>query len=83
MILLEIFQADELLEVTKSDGFTVVGILMAVNVVCISVSIFLYKSKDKLHKEYIQELKAQNEITLKMIKDYNDFSNSLRDAFKK
>lgn len=81
---LDFLQVQELTDIASRDDFTVVGILMACNIISISVAIFFYREKKKLSDEYIQELKRQDTTMSKVvdelkaqIKDYNRFTENL------
>jgi hypothetical protein len=79
---------EELRKIVSTNDATITGILIIIALAFGTTIIFLYKHVQELNKSYIKtiqdlndkyitELKASNELLLKVHNSYNDFSNNM------
>lgn len=71
-------QIDQFKDVAQSDNFTTVGVMFAVIIALAIAVVYLYKRVERMQKSFVDELKAMNEATIKMMNGYNEFVEGFR-----
>lgn len=71
-------QIDQFKDVATSDNFTTVGVMFAVIIALAVAVVYLYKRVENMQKTFVDELKAMNETTIKMMNGYNEFVEGFR-----
>lgn len=73
----------DLQNVISTNDATIVGILIAVALALGATVIYLYKNVQTLNKDFINELKANNETLLKVNNSYNEFTRNILELMNK
>jgi uncharacterized protein YoxC len=75
--------ASDLKEIVAINDATIVGTLMIVSIALGATVIYLYKNVQSLNKDFISELKANNETLLKVNNSYNEFTHNMLELMNK
>lgn len=69
--------SDQVREIVTTNDATVQGILIGIVLALSTIVVFLYRKTETMQKEYIKELKAINEMVLKINNDQKEFTANL------
>lgn len=71
---------NDLKEIVSTNDATVTGILIAILLAFGAVIVYLYKNVQQLNKDFIAELKNNNETLLKVNNSYNEYAKNILDV---
>lgn len=68
---------EQVRQIVTTNDATVQGILIGIVLALSTIVVFLYRKTETMQKEYIKELKAINEMVLKINNDQKEFTANL------
>lgn len=75
--------ASDLKDIVTTNDATIVGVLIGVTIALGATVVYLYKNVQALNKDFIAELKANNETLLKVNNSYNEFTHNMLELMNK